>query len=111
MVIIFKSNIKEEEEEGKHRLIACYFMCDAVQFIRAGQIDEAVEHCRRRAQPWRAASLLGGNLSHFRIGDGNSITNDPTLFYGNPNRGLWKSTCWELSLRDNVSLCERKIGH
>ncbi|CAI5703447.1 unnamed protein product [Peronospora effusa] len=64
-------------------------------FIRAGRMSDAIDLCIRSGQPWRAASLSGGNFV------GASETNEREDLqverWGNPLRVLWKSMCWRLS--------------
>jgi nuclear pore complex protein Nup107 len=66
------------------------------QYIRRGQLQKAIDLCQSCDQPWRAASLRGGNLGidSFLDSDGTSDTRP----LGNPNRMLWKYTCYKLAL-------------
>ncbi|KAL6298142.1 nuclear pore protein 84/107 [Sparassis latifolia] len=86
--------------------------------VRAGQLDEAVELCRRAHQPWRAASIRGALLFQWR-----AIANEPreddmmeedgvddySGWRGNLHRKLWKSTCTRAALTQNLSVVERAL--
>lgn len=84
-------------------------------FVRAGRLDEAVELCRKAHQPWRAASIRGSLLFHWRAianeqrddDDGIDDAEDAEGWQGNPRRKLWKSTCARAALNPNLPDPER----
>ncbi|OQR94533.1 hypothetical protein ACHHYP_01148 [Achlya hypogyna] len=61
------------------------------RLLRAGQAREAADLCIQLGQPWRAASLSGGEISGACEGD------DGVSRWGNPFRMLWKQMCWQLA--------------
>lgn len=83
--------------------------------IRAGQLDEAVELCRKAYQPWRAASIRGSTLLTWRAlateprskeaqGEGEE---NSSAWQGNRNRKLWKASCVRAALNPSLSEIER----
>ncbi|CAI5709211.1 unnamed protein product [Peronospora destructor] len=64
-------------------------------FIRAGRMSDAIDLCIRSGQPWRAASLSGGNL--VGASETNECEDSQVERWGNPLRVLWKAMCWRLS--------------
>ena len=74
--------------------------------LRAGRLPQAIELCRSYNQPWRAASLSGGE----RIHDAGETQPDGSVFrVGNPHRLLWRHTCRALSSAAGVSAVEASI--
>ncbi|KIK67022.1 hypothetical protein GYMLUDRAFT_69211 [Collybiopsis luxurians FD-317 M1] len=78
-------------------------------YIRAGRLEDAIELCRRAHQPWRAASIRGSLLLHWKAianeqGDDDTDEEDVDAWTGNTHRKLWKSTCTRAAL--NVSLAD-----
>ncbi|EQC42682.1 hypothetical protein SDRG_00410 [Saprolegnia diclina VS20] len=61
------------------------------RLLRAGKPREAADLCIQLGQPWRAASLAGGEVNGACEGD------DGVTRWGNPYRMLWKQMCWQLS--------------
>ncbi|KAH9850869.1 nuclear pore protein 84/107 [Lenzites betulinus] len=86
--------------------------------VRAGQLEEAVELCRKANQPWRAASIRGALLFQWR-----AIANEPRevdamddedaedsqQWRGNVRRRLWKKICSQAALSNTLSLTERAL--
>lgn len=60
------------------------------KYIRAGQMDEAVELCRNYKQAWRAATLKGGQFWDDNQEEGGDVQ-------GNRRRLLWKLACRRLA--------------
>ena len=82
------------------------------RFIRAGKLDEAQNLCNEQGHFWRAASLDGWRLWHDpnyfaddNLGDGGEII--PAR--GNPDRDLWKISCWALAEEQGCSVYEKAI--
>ncbi|OJT05441.1 Nucleoporin nup107 [Trametes pubescens] len=86
--------------------------------VRAGQLEEAVELCRKANQPWRAASIRGALLFQWR-----AIANEPRevnamddedaeesqQWHGNVRRRLWKKICSQAALSNALSPTERAL--
>ncbi|KAI0350765.1 hypothetical protein OH77DRAFT_1412455 [Trametes cingulata] len=86
--------------------------------VRAGQLDEAVELCRKANQPWRAASIRGALLFRWR-----AIANEPReadamddedaedeqRWRGNVRRRLWKKICCEAAVSNALPATERAL--
>ncbi|KAI0773023.1 nuclear pore protein 84/107 [Trametes elegans] len=86
--------------------------------VRAGQLEEALELCRKANQPWRAASIRGALLFQWR-----TIANEPReadamddeeaedsrQWRGNVRRRLWKKICSQAALSDALSPTERAL--
>jgi len=69
------------------------FLKNVYEYIRKGELNEAIEFCRSNDQPWRAASIWGTFLWKYPLIDGDQEIGEP---YGNQNRKLWKTTCKSL---------------
>lgn len=67
------------------------------EYIRCGQLEEAKQVCVQFGQPWRAASLSGGEVC-----GGGVVKEDGFTKWGNPFRSLWKRMCWKLSERNTL---------
>ncbi|KXN92482.1 hypothetical protein AN958_07429 [Leucoagaricus sp. SymC.cos] len=84
-------------------------------YIRAGQLEEAVELCRKAYQPWRAASIQGSLLFTWRALSTNPRSDEPgedgeegpVFWQGNRNRRLWKASCTRAALNSSLSDNER----
>ncbi|KDO21237.1 hypothetical protein SPRG_13736 [Saprolegnia parasitica CBS 223.65] len=69
--------------------------------LRAGKPREAADLCIQLGQPWRAASLAGGEVNGACEGD------DGVTRWGNPYRILWKHMCWQLAdATDHASMAK-----
>ncbi|OQR88388.1 hypothetical protein THRCLA_10355 [Thraustotheca clavata] len=61
------------------------------QLLRAGKTHEAMDLCIQLGQPWRVASLSGGEIS-------GACDNESGISrWGNPYRMLWKKMCWQFA--------------
>ncbi|KAF9071055.1 nuclear pore protein 84/107 [Rhodocollybia butyracea] len=82
-------------------------------YIRAGRLDDAIALCKRAHQPWRAASIRGSLLLHWKAianeHDEGDMQEDIEAWTGNPNRKLWKSTCIRAALNTNLADYERVL--
>lgn len=76
-------------------------------YCRSGQLDKAVDVCIQLGQPWRGASLSGGQA--FGVEEERSESTTKLIRWGNPYRSLWKKTCWKLSESPSSSEIERAI--
>ncbi|KAF5346850.1 hypothetical protein D9756_010620 [Leucocoprinus leucothites] len=84
-------------------------------YIRAGQLEEAVELCRKAYQPWRAASIRGSLLFTWRALSTKprdeeieeEVEEDSPTWQGNRNRKLWKASCTRAALNPSLSENER----
>ncbi|RPD76536.1 hypothetical protein L226DRAFT_460097 [Lentinus tigrinus ALCF2SS1-7] len=86
--------------------------------VRAGQLDEAVDLCRKSQQPWRAASIRGALLFQWHAianepKDENAMededADDSQQWRGNVRRRLWKSTCEGIALNQALPPPERAL--
>ncbi|KAJ3988288.1 nuclear pore protein 84/107 [Lentinula detonsa] len=84
-------------------------------YIRAGRLEDGIELCKRAHQPWRAASIRGSLLLHWKaianehILDEVDDPEDDDAWTGNPNRRLWKSTCTHAALNTALADYERVL--
>jgi nuclear pore complex protein Nup107 len=75
------------------------------EYVRAGDLDLAIDMCRQSDQSWRAASLSGGKLWTDSIlassldvdDDGMEVDQSRSRSQGNINRRLWKMMCRKLA--------------
>ncbi|KAI0723479.1 nuclear pore protein 84/107 [Earliella scabrosa] len=86
--------------------------------VRAGQLEEAVDLCRKANQSWRAASIRGALLFQWR-----AIANEPRdedamddedledsqHWRGNVRRRMWKTVCHRAALNPTLSAAERAL--
>ncbi|THU96793.1 hypothetical protein K435DRAFT_754578 [Dendrothele bispora CBS 962.96] len=80
--------------------------------VRAGRLDEAIELCRRAHQPWRAASIRGSLLFHWKaISSENDSDDDEDAegWSGDRNRKLWKSSCTRAALNPALPEYDRVL--
>ncbi|XP_065175524.1 nuclear pore complex protein Nup107-like [Sycon ciliatum] len=94
-----KKALSDDDVRDERRLLRQVFA-----FIRAGQLQEAQDLCRKCGESWRAADLEGWNLFHDPnySGKGGAVA-------GNPYRDVWKYTCWQSANADGYSPYERAI--
>ncbi|KAJ9073094.1 Nucleoporin nup84 [Entomophthora muscae] len=100
----------EPDDENYDKALLRSLFC----FIRRGKIEEAISLAVSSEQSWRAASIRGGLYfrdpqleiqeddgmsSDFEIEDSNTIRGDDgsDMPAGNPNRFLWKCSCYMIS--------------
>jgi len=81
--------LDREDESREQQLLR-----DVWQLIRAGQLEQAKELCRKCNQHWRAASLSGGALIDIRAANSQK---DLWTVQGNSARALWRDCCRHLS--------------
>lgn len=75
------------------------------EYVRAGDLDLAIDMCRQSDQSWRAASLAGGKLwwdpvlapGEEGYGDAMELESAVKRAKGNMNRRLWKMMCRKLA--------------
>lgn len=75
------------------------------EYVRAGDLDLAIDMCRQSDQSWRAASLGGGKLwsdpalqaASFDGDEGIDVVEEEKRATGNVNRRLWKKMCRKLA--------------
>ncbi|KDE06383.1 hypothetical protein MVLG_03290 [Microbotryum lychnidis-dioicae p1A1 Lamole] len=92
------------------------------EYVRAGQLDLAIDMCRQSDQSWRAASLSGGKLAYDRalasgdsgFGEDEDAMDDELLqggskISGNVNRKLWKMMCRKLASSPHLDPYERAL--
>ncbi|KZP00487.1 hypothetical protein CALVIDRAFT_277352 [Calocera viscosa TUFC12733] len=95
--------------EGDDAAFDRSLMRNVFQCIRMNDSERALETCRQAAQPWRAASLIGGkayttfSLSNYK----NMDVETPTG--GNRHRMLWKKTCFKLAKTPSLDPYERAV--
>ena len=80
------------------------------QLIRAGEVDEAARLCADKGQLWRAVALRGGRLHAVTyVNDEEPLPGGESKrleSIGNPQRALWKSSCWELARHAHTAACK-----
>ncbi|KAI5475321.1 nuclear pore complex protein Nup107 [Pseudohyphozyma bogoriensis] len=91
------------------------------EYVRAGELDLAIDMCRQSDQSWRAASLSGGNLWWDpSLAPGEDGYGDEMDVYGPGglaekrakgvvNRRLWKMMCRKMAAAPNVDAYERAL--
>jgi nuclear pore complex protein Nup107 len=95
------------------------------EYVRVGELDQALDMCRQSDSSWRAASLSGGKLysndtlARARAAviadtDGEETMDIPAatdgkLVQGNIRRKLWKSTCKAIADSEHVYTYERAL--
>ncbi|GAA5832428.1 hypothetical protein JCM11251_006451 [Rhodosporidiobolus azoricus] len=96
------------------------------EYVRAGELDLAIDMCRQSDQAWRAASLSGGKLwwdpalapGEAGYGDGEideqgvvamDTERERKAAQGNLNRRLWKKTCRRIAESSAVDPYERAL--
>ncbi|TBU21786.1 nuclear pore protein 84/107 [Dichomitus squalens] len=86
--------------------------------VRAGQLEDAIDLCRKANQPWRAASLRGALLFQWRTisnapRDDDAMdeedTEDSQQWSGNVRRQMWKTVCQRTALNTTLSPTERAL--
>ncbi|KAL6070967.1 Nuclear pore complex protein [Balamuthia mandrillaris] len=99
--------IHEDDKDAEERMFIALW-----QLIRAGRMEEAQQLCRDCGQPWRAASIGGGQLCHdaaLVAGDESEDERGNVLLEGNPFRALWKLACYQLSNQEELNSYEKAI--
>lgn len=94
--------LHEIDESDEQRLVRMIFL-----YLRAGMLERAQKLCTDMGQPWRAATLVGWNLSH----DPNNGSKDEEKMpmTGNLRRDIWKRTAWNMSCDPKLPSSERAI--
>jgi nuclear pore complex protein Nup107 len=93
-------HIVEDDAEDE-----CELLRGVWSFLRAGNLQEAVDLCVRLGEPWRAASLSGGiqvGASEVDEAGGQMLER-----WGNPVRALWKTTSWKFAEAKDLKLSKR----
>jgi hypothetical protein len=78
-------SLEDVDEQDDEALMKEIWGC-----IRTGRQGDIQDICEKYAQPWRAASLLGGTV----YGAGEGQLDEPG---GNACRNLWMDLCWTIS--------------
>lgn len=76
------------------------------EYVRAGQLDAALDLARQSDRSWRAASLRGA-LLYWR--PGLDDTQELTEPMGNENRALWKAVCRSICTRAGLDEYEKAL--
>ncbi|KPV74234.1 uncharacterized protein RHOBADRAFT_54084 [Rhodotorula graminis WP1] len=89
------------------------------EYVRAGELDCAIDLCRQSDQSWRAASLSGGKLWFDPVlapddedDDDFAMLDGPERdrrVQGNANRRLWKTMCRKLAATTTLDPYERAL--
>lgn len=98
------------------------------EYVRVGELDQALDMCRQSDASWRAASLSGGKLysndtllraraavaanegiESMDIPASTAASTDGKLVQGNIRRKLWKSTCRAIAESEHVYSYERAL--
>lgn len=82
------------------------------EYVRAGELDLAIDMCRQSDQSWRAASLSGGKLwwdpalapSEEGYDEIEMVEKEEKRIQGNANRKLWKTMCRKLAAQASSSV-------
>jgi nuclear pore complex protein Nup107 len=77
------------------------------EYVRAGQLDSAIDLARQADRSWRAASLRGASL-YWRPGLNDDMEEIKSTM-GNRNRTLWKAVCRSLCSKTTVDEYERGL--
>jgi nuclear pore complex protein Nup107 len=72
-------------------------------YIRRGDMENAIKLCKASNQHWRACSIQGG------VFYSSPLCSSEESFGGNRNRGLWMYTCFVLANQNDVDPFERAI--
>lgn len=95
-----RTDILERQDRQEEEVLLRYVW----QLIRAGELEQAVQLCRKYNQHWRAATLRGG-----RYWDDQQEANQVHAVRGNRRRRLWKSSCRQMANANRVSRVEAAI--
>ncbi|KAM0786333.1 hypothetical protein ACM66B_001806 [Microbotryomycetes sp. NB124-2] len=104
----------DADDEGYERAL----LRSLFEYVRAGELDLAIDMCRQSDQSWRAASLSGGRLwSDPNLRDDNDDNDMDTAFdvgdntraKGTINRRLWKQMCRKLASAPGIDPHERAL--
>ncbi|GAA5998533.1 Nup84p [Rhodotorula paludigena] len=89
------------------------------EYVRAGELDLAIDMCRQSDQSWRAASLSGGKLwVDPALAPDDDELDDLAMVgveaqekkaQGNANRRLWKTMCRKLAATNTLDPYERAL--
>ncbi|GAA5888035.1 hypothetical protein JCM5296_005411 [Sporobolomyces johnsonii] len=90
------------------------------EYVRAGELDLALDLCRQSDQSWRAASLSGGKLffdpalapgeaGYGEVGEDVMDEEEERSARGNLNRRLWKGMCRKLAATPHLDPYERAL--
>lgn len=87
------------------------------EYVRAGDLDLAIDMCRQSDQSWRAASLSGGQLWSDPVLSPNEafademdlVEEDSRRAKGTLNRRLWKRMCRKLAATPGLDQYERAL--
>ncbi|KAK4051974.1 Nucleoporin nup84 [Microbotryomycetes sp. JL221] len=105
--------LDSDDESYERALLRSLF-----EYVRAGELDLAIDMCRQSDQSWRAASLSGGRLwsdpnliveQERDILDVIDQENDARTIKGTLNRRLWKQMCRKLASTTGVDPFERAL--
>ncbi|BGP25923.1 hypothetical protein JCM10295v2_004866 [Rhodotorula toruloides] len=87
------------------------------EYVRAGELDLAIDMCRQSDQSWRAASLSGGKLwwdpalapNEEGYDEVEMVEKEEKRIKGNANRKLWKTMCRKLAAQNTIDPYERAL--
>ena len=96
-------DIHELDKEDENRLLRYIF-----RYMRAGDLQTAVELCKKLGYHWLAGVIQGWNLHHDPNLDAHSIEGRKAT-EGNPQRDLFKHVCWSACETKNMSQFEKAI--
>ncbi|KAH6905125.1 nuclear pore complex protein [Coprinopsis sp. MPI-PUGE-AT-0042] len=101
-------NLASDDAGYERSVLQALYSC-----IRAGDLEEAVEICRKAHQPWRASSINGARLFQWPAISLESRDEDAMVedegWQGNTRRKLWKDTCVHAALNNSLSEQERLL--
>ncbi|KAI9597817.1 nuclear pore protein 84/107 [Syncephalis fuscata] len=106
-----------DPDAPSHQEFDKYLMRTLYEYLRRGQVNQAMDLCRKSDQSWRAASISGSTMysddSLVDRGDQDEEMLPPTKRQkgpqGNPRRLLWKSMCRQLSKNMDADIYERAM--
>lgn len=90
------------------------------EYVRVGELDQAIDMCRQSDVSWRAASLSGGKLyeddilaraAASGVGDMEILQaqGEERFVQGNLRRKLWKTTCRALANTEHLDQYEKAL--
>ena len=90
------------------------------EYVRVGELDQAIDMCRQSDVSWRAASLSGGKLYEDDVlaraaasagGDMEILQSEgeERFIQGNLRRKLWKTTCRALAGSEHLDQYEKAL--
>ncbi|RIA95901.1 nuclear pore protein [Glomus cerebriforme] len=87
------------DQEHEKELVRSIF-----EYLRRGQVDNAMDISDKNGHFWRTASMSGIILYNEKVDDDDDITT-----IGNINRHIWRATCYHCANQENLNTYDRAI--